>query len=155
MAAGQLAGGLAWLAVSGEDAPDLVDSAPISAGAVILAKVEAVMGVIAIVTAPMLIALAFASVKLATVAAFGIGASALSAILIQIWFRTQASRGAFRRRQTSSRIATFAEAFSSILWAGTAGLAVAGARFAPVLALVAIGMLALTWMIRPRPDDGS
>ena len=31
MAAGQLAGGLAWLAVSGEDAPDLVATAPISA----------------------------------------------------------------------------------------------------------------------------
>jgi ABC-2 type transport system permease protein len=155
MAAGQLAGGLAWLAVSGEDAPDLVDSAPISAGSVILAKVEAVMAVIAIVTAPMLIALAFASVKLATVAAFGIGASALSAILIQIWFRTQASRGAFRRRQTSSRIATFAEAFSSILWAGTAGLAVAGSRFAPVLAGVAICMLVFTWMIRPRSTDGA
>ncbi len=30
MASGQLAGGLAWLAVSGEDAPDLVTSAPIS-----------------------------------------------------------------------------------------------------------------------------
>jgi ABC-2 type transport system permease protein len=30
MAAGQLAGGLAWLAISGEDAPDLVATAPIS-----------------------------------------------------------------------------------------------------------------------------
>ncbi|WP_204307097.1 hypothetical protein, partial [Klebsiella aerogenes] len=28
MAAGQLAGGLAWLAISGEDAPDLVATAP-------------------------------------------------------------------------------------------------------------------------------
>ena len=31
MAAGQLAGGLAWLAISGEDAPDLVASAPVPA----------------------------------------------------------------------------------------------------------------------------
>ena len=31
MAAGQLAGGLAWLAISGEDAPDLVATAPIPA----------------------------------------------------------------------------------------------------------------------------
>ena len=30
MAAGQLAGGLAWLSISGEDAPDLVATAPIS-----------------------------------------------------------------------------------------------------------------------------
>ena len=31
MAAGQLAGGLAWLSISGEDAPDLVATAPIAA----------------------------------------------------------------------------------------------------------------------------
>ena len=42
---------------------------------------------------------------------------------IQLWFRTQAKRSQFRRRQTSSRIATFAEAFSSIAWAAAAGMA--------------------------------
>jgi len=31
MAAGQLAGGLAWLAISGEDAPDLIATAPVTA----------------------------------------------------------------------------------------------------------------------------
>ena len=31
MAAGQLAGGLAWLTISGEDAPDLVATAPLQA----------------------------------------------------------------------------------------------------------------------------
>src|SRR5207302_1924692 len=38
MAAGQLAGGLAWLAISGEDAPDLVATAPIPASWIIRAK---------------------------------------------------------------------------------------------------------------------
>ena len=33
MAAGQLAGGLSWLAISGEDAPDLVATAPVQPGA--------------------------------------------------------------------------------------------------------------------------
>ena len=42
MAAGQLAGGLAWLAISGEDAHDLVVTAPIQPRAVLLAKIEAV-----------------------------------------------------------------------------------------------------------------
>ena len=41
MAAGQLAGGLAWLAVSGEDAPDLVATAPISPASLHRAKLEA------------------------------------------------------------------------------------------------------------------
>src|SRR5204863_3514179 len=48
MAAGQLAGGLAWLAISGEDAPDLVATAPIRRGLVVRAKIEAVLGAIAI-----------------------------------------------------------------------------------------------------------
>ena len=52
MASGQLAGGLAWLAISGEDAPDLVATAPIAPRAVVRAKIEAVLSVIAIVFLP-------------------------------------------------------------------------------------------------------
>ena len=48
MAAGQLSGGLAWLTISGEDAPDLVATAPVPAGFVLRAKVEAVLGIIAL-----------------------------------------------------------------------------------------------------------
>lgn len=61
MAAGQLAGGLAWLAVSGEDAPDLVATAPVSTSRILRAKIEAVMGAIALVLAPLIAVLAFAS----------------------------------------------------------------------------------------------
>ena len=153
MAAGQLAGGLAWLAVSGEDAPDLVASAPIAARAVIRAKVEAVLVAIAVIVAPLLIALALAAPRLAAVAALGIAVSASSATLVQIWFRAQAKRSSFRRRQVSSRMATLSEAFSSILWAGTAGLAAAGTWFAAFTALAALLVLAATWLIRPRKGD--
>ena len=59
MAAGQLAGGLAWLAISGEDAPDLVATAPVLARNIMRAKVEAVLGGIAIAFAPFIAALAF------------------------------------------------------------------------------------------------
>ena len=135
MAAGQLAGGLAWLAISGEDAPDLVATAPIPASFIVRAKMEAVTGSVALVFAPFVIAMALASPRDALIAAAGIGVSAASATLIQLWFRTQARRKHFRRRQTSSRVATFAEAFSSISWAGTAGLAAAGHWQAAITAL--------------------
>src|SRR6185503_16164122 len=49
MASGQLAGGLAWLAISGEDAPDLVATAPVPARWIIRAKMEAVTGAVAFV----------------------------------------------------------------------------------------------------------
>ena len=73
MAAGQLAGGLAWLAISGEDAPDLVATAPIPARWIVRAKIEAVTGSVALVFAPFVIAMAFASPHDALVAAGGIG----------------------------------------------------------------------------------
>src|SRR5438034_5743962 len=43
MAAGQLAGGLAWLTISGEDAADLVTSAPLSPSRMIRTKIEVVL----------------------------------------------------------------------------------------------------------------
>jgi ABC-2 type transport system permease protein len=141
MAAGQLAGGLAWLAISGEDAPDLVATAPIPAKWIVRAKMEAVTGSVALVFSPFVMAMALASPHDALVAAAGIGISAMSATLIQLWFRTQAKRKYFRRRQTSSRVATFAEAFSSISWAGTAGLAAAGHWQAAITAVIALGIL--------------
>jgi len=150
MAAGQLAGGLAWLAISGEDAPDLVATAPLSPGRVIRAKVEAVLGGTAVIFAPFVLALAFASPFAALIAAGGIVCASAGAMAIQLWFRAQAKRSHFRRRQTSSRIATFAEAFSSITWAATAALAAAGTWLALFSGLTAIAVLACARLVAPR-----
>ncbi len=152
MASGQLAGGLAWLAVSGEDAPDLVSTAPISARQILLAKIEAVIGAMAVVVGPLLLALTIAAPATGLIAAAGVAVSSMSATVIQIWFRAQARRSNFRRRQTSSRIATFAEAMSSILWAATAGLAAAGSWFAVLPGLLALGVLGGIRLVRPKPE---
>ena len=90
------------------------------------AKTEAVLGGIAIVFAPFVVMLAATVPFAALVALVGIMIAAGSATAIQFWFRTQARRSLFRRRQTSSRIATYAEALSSIGWAGTGALAATG-----------------------------
>jgi ABC-2 type transport system permease protein len=150
MAAGQLAGGLAWLSISGEDAHDLVATAPVKASRIMAAKIEAVIGMIALVFAPVVAMLAFDSLYAAFVAVLGILASAGAATLIQICFRVQARRSQFRRRQTSSRVATFAEAFSSIAWAATAAMAAALTWFALLPALIAILILVGVRWISPR-----
>jgi ABC-2 type transport system permease protein len=152
MAAGQLAGGLAWLSISGEDAPDLIASAPIAPSRVLRAKIEAVIGMIALVFAPIVAVLAFEAPFAAFVSALGILTAAAAATLIQICFRTQARRSQFRRRQTSSRIATFAEAFSSIAWAATSALAAAGTWMALGPALIAVGILVGVRVISPKPQ---
>ena len=77
---------------------------------------------IAVIFAPLVAALAFASPLQAAVTAHGVIIATTSAAAIQLWFRVQAKRSQFRRRQTSSRLATFAEAFCSIGWAATAAL---------------------------------
>jgi ABC-2 type transport system permease protein len=149
MAAGQLAGGLAWLAISGEDAADLVATAPLPMSSVIRAKIEVVLIVIAVVFAPLIVPLALASPMLAGITAVGVLLAATSATAIQLWFRVQARRSLFRRRQTSSRLATFAEAFASIGWAATAALALLTPVLAIMTGFMTAFMLALTWKISP------
>jgi ABC-2 type transport system permease protein len=147
---GQLAGALAWLAISGEDAPDLVRSAPVSALAVTRAKVEAVMGAVALMLAPLVAIFAVASPFHALAAIVGIACAGASTIRIQLWFRAQAKRSHFRRRHTSSRIATFAEALVSFSWAAAAGLAATGTWLAAISAAVALLILAGVRTLAPR-----
>lgn len=151
MASGQIAGGLAWLAISGEDAPDLVATAPISSASLTRAKVEAVMGATLIVIAPFVVAFAVISPLHAAILAVSVAMAAGCSTRIQLWFRAQATRAQFHRRQTSSRIATFAEALSSVGWAGTSGLVASGFwGIGAVAAALTGAMLLLTWMIAPR-----
>jgi ABC-2 type transport system permease protein len=152
MAAGQLAGGLGWLTISGEDAPDLVTAAPLPPSRLIRAKIEVVLLVIGALFAPLVLALMFASPEQAAVTAAGVLVAAASATAIQLWFRVQARRSQFRRRQTSSRLATFAEAFSSIGWAATSALALSLPEAALVTGLMTIALLAATWKFSPRRD---
>jgi ABC-2 type transport system permease protein len=152
MAAGQLAGGLAWLTISGEDAPDLVATAPLTPSSVIRAKIEVVLIAIAFIFCPLVAALAFASPTQAAITAAAIIISAASATAIQLWFRVQARRSQFRRRQTSSRLATFAEAFSSIGWAATAALLLTLPVAGLVSGLITAGLVAITWKFSPRRE---
>ena len=152
MAAGQLAGGLGWLTISGEDAPDLVATAPLSSSRAIRAKIEVVLLTIGALFAPLVLGLLFASPMQAAVTAAGVTVAAASATAIQLWFRVQARRSQFRRRQTSSRLATFAEAFSSIGWAATAALALAIPVAALVTGLMTIGILFVAWKFSPSRE---
>jgi ABC-2 type transport system permease protein len=152
MAAGQLAGGLAWLTISGEDAPDLVATAPLTPSSVIRAKIEVVLIAIAVIFCPLIAALAVASPYQAAISAGAIIISAASATAIQLWFRVQARRSQFRRRQTSSRLATIAEAFSSIGWAASAALLLALPVAGLISGLITGGLVAVTWKFSPKRD---
>ncbi len=153
MGAGQLAGGLAWLAISGEDAPELVATAPVPARFIVRAKIEAVLGIVAVVFAPLVAAMAIGSPWHALVTGCGIVVATMSATAIQLWFRTQAKRSNFRRRQVSSRVATFTEAFSSIGWAATAAVAAVSLWLALTPAVIALLVVCGAWLMSPRPRN--
>ena len=98
-------------------------------------------------------ALAFVSPLQAAITAVGVIIATISAAAIQLWFRVQAKRSQFRRRQTSSRVATFAEAFCSIGWAATAALAARDPVAGIISGLLTAGVLAATWKFSPQRND--
>jgi ABC-2 type transport system permease protein len=151
MATGQLSGGLSWLAISGEDAHDLVVTAPVSPAAVLQAKIEAVATVVLVVLTPIIVLMLFASYQLAATTAVFAALSSGSATAIQLWFRVPMRRSMFRRRQVASRVSTIAEALASIFWAGAAVL-VAGDQYwiALLPGVLAIVTLFVAWSLSPK-----
>jgi ABC-2 type transport system permease protein len=149
MVAGQIGGGLAWLALSAEDAPDLIASAPVPRHAVLRAKGEAVLGGVAILLSPLLLGLAAASPLDALIAFCGVMICATSAAAIQYWFRIRTNRSQFRRRQTSSRLALYAEALVTTGWAGAGALAILGTWLAVAPALLVLFLLLGAWLVSP------
>lgn len=148
-ASGQFSGGLAWLAISGEDAPELIRTAPVSPTVVLRAKIEAVLGGTLMVFSPFLLALLATAPSAGAIAAAGILAAGAAAAAIQYWYRLQAHRGRIRRRQTASRFTTYAEALSSVSWATTAALAVEGLWLALIPGFIGCLVVATAWFLSP------
>jgi ABC-2 type transport system permease protein len=99
---------------------------------------------------PFVVVLALSAPWAGLVTAVAIAIAAVASTTIQLLFRSQAKRSHFRRRQTSSRVATFAEALSSMAWAATAGLAVSGTWLAAGSGVMALAVLFVAWLIRPK-----
>jgi ABC-2 type transport system permease protein len=129
-----------------------VATAPLSPSRVIRAKIEVVLIAIGVIFAPFVAALALLSPPEAVITAAGVGIAAISSTAIQLWFRMQAKRSQFRRRQTSSRVATFAEAFSSIGWAATTALVMVMPVAAVVSGLMTAGIIAAAWKFSPARE---
>ncbi|MEL6298578.1 MAG: permease [Pseudomonadota bacterium] len=150
MAVGQLAGGLAWLAISGEDAHELVETAPVSPRQLTTAKVQSVLAVVAAASSPLIFAIAIADVWVGVVCAIFVLLASASSVVIQLMFRSQARRSLFRRRQAASKVSTFAEAFSSISWAGAAVMAAAGMWISLLFVGLALSVVAVARLFAPR-----
>ncbi len=99
--------------------------------------------------APFILLFAVVKPGPALIALTGIFIAAGSATAIQYWFRTQGRRSVFRRRQTSSRVATITEALSSTGWAATGAMATWGTWLCVFPGLVVLAIVACAWLISP------
>ena len=145
--AAQLAGSLAWVMISGEDAPEFLASAPVTRKALDLYKLEAVALPIALLLVPPILALAWFSPRAAFVAAvFAAGAGASTAML-NFWRQAPARRGMVLRRHSQSRLVALVELVLTIAWT----VACASTIMLGWLGLVTLApALALLWFVRPR-----
>lgn len=155
---GSLTASLAWVIISAEDAPDLLQAAPCSPGAVRRAKLAAVaIPPLALVALPLLWASLHDPLAGLLTAVTVIG-SVISSALVVLWCGRPAARSAFRRRSRGSFMAGAFEALTVLSWAGTAFLLLRGGiRPVASAAMLAGGaasfaaallVLALAWMFR-------
>jgi ABC-2 type transport system permease protein len=160
--ASALTGNLAWIVISGEEAPDLLRASPAPARTIRLAKLAAAtMPVLLLVAAPLLWMVAHGPVT-GLLTAFTTVFAILGAGVVVLWSGRPAARSDFKLRGKENIVCSLLEGASGFAWAGLAWslvrlahgsadggeLVLAGA--AGALA-VALSMPVLAWCARQRP----
>ena len=147
--AAQLAGALSWIALSAEDAPDFLATAPVARNVIERGKIAAIGQPIALILALPLIGLGFASPWAGLCALlFGAGAIASSA-LVNLWRQAPSRRGLVLRRHSQSKLIGLMEHLVSILWAVAAAIAVIGSWAAVVPLAAVVAVLTINWKWAP------
>ena len=112
----QVAASLSWLAVSSEDAPDFLASAPVTAAAVERRKLEAVAAPVGLFIAAPLAGMVVAAPDIAVwTLIFCVAASASTAFL-NFWHPAPGKRGDVMRRHAQSKLVGAMEHLLALLW---------------------------------------
>jgi ABC-2 type transport system permease protein len=141
--AGQLGGSFAWLALSAEDAPDLVACAPVSPRRVTRAKLEVIASLLALLLAAPLLMFAAQSVWIGAWILLGCTAASAAAIALQLWFPTPGRRRDFHQRHARSTLVSLGETGMSLALGAASSMAAAESAWALLPAACALVLLAL------------
>ena len=134
----QMSSSLTWLSLSGEDAPDLLATAPLPRGALFRAKFRAVATLVSAALGLPWLWLA-AEAPQAALATLGLCATGLLiAVMLQLWRVRPARRSTFYARYRESRLVALAEMGLSMVL----GLAAALAAEQNVWTLAPLALLA-------------
>ena len=144
--AGQVAGSLAWITVSAEDAPDLIRSAPAPERETGRAKLAAAVLPVAVLLAPALVPLVFVAPVAGIAAIAGCAACIAASALLHLWWRTPGKRSDFRKRGGGGWVVALAGLLLGALLGGATALFALGwplAGFGLIPAALAGGLLLL------------
>jgi ABC-2 type transport system permease protein len=144
--AAQVAASLAWLTVSGEDAPELIATAPVNPDTVDNAKLTAVALPLVVILALPLVGLALISWQIAALTVVVCAAAATSTALLNFWHPMPSNRRGMLRRHSQSKLIGLAEHALSFIWASVIVLAMLSSQLA--LIPVAIAALLLSFFRR-------
>ncbi|MBO9559695.1 MAG: hypothetical protein J7515_14085 [Caulobacter sp.] len=147
--AGQVAGSLAWITLSAEDAPDLLAVSPARIQTLRRAKLTAAMIPVGLFLIVPIAALSWFQPSAGVWTALGAILAAWSSGLINIWHQRPGKRSDFKRRGGASWMATIAEMLVSALLAGATGVAVAGLW---AWALIPLGLAGAALLSLRRSD---
>ena len=155
-----LTGALAWIALSAEDAPDLLLVSPASQRTVRRAKLAAaMMPVLGLVAVPLL----WLTVRMPAVGLIGflvVCGAVIGAGLVVFWSGRPGVRSNFKGRGKGGFVMNVLELFNSLAW-GALGWLLSAATLRPLddmgmataagAAVLAIAVPGIAWMVRPRP----
>jgi ABC-2 type transport system permease protein len=148
--AAQLSGSLAWVTISGEDAPELLASAPVTRKAVDVQKLGAIALPIGLFLALPTLALVYFSPRGAIFAAGFAAAAGASTALLNFWRQAPAKRTMVLRRHSQSRLVAMLELVLTLIWAVACAVSVMTGWVGLVVLTPAILVL---WLLRPRGRD--
>ncbi len=145
--ASQISASLAWLAVSSEDAPEFLATAPVSPARVERGKLEAVGAPLALLLAGPILGLAWVEPGMAVVTAVFAGLASASTALLNLWRPMPGKRAQMMRRHAQSKIVGLMEHLLSLCWAVAVALAIMATWAALLPVALAVGLL---WLNRPK-----
>jgi ABC-2 type transport system permease protein len=151
--AGQIAGGLTFVALSADDAPDLLASAPVAPAALLTAKLIGVGYLTILFVSLPLIGIALLSAKAGAFALFGMLLGVGATVMINLWHQPRPGPHVRRqRRHAGSTLINFAEMIVLIVIAGAVWMLTQNQVSAAGLlgAIAGIALVALR-MGRKRP----
>ena len=143
MIAAQIAGSIAWITVSGEDAPELIACAPVGKATAERSKLSAVALPVLLILAAPLLALALISWPCALAALIFSSLAGSTTALVNFWHPMPGNRRGMLRRHSQSKLIGLIEHGIAGLWTIAAVLAI----FGSLAALVPVGIVGLVLAI--------